>query len=114
MVTLPELFLVNQIIQALCPITKIWMEAKIIGFEGSWAVRILFTKWLKKHKWATVQVNQEDQMKDWPIRKTIRIEEAWGKRQRRRARPIVDYNPELKTHLEVIFLLNQLTTHKLI
>ena len=70
------------------------MEAKTNGFEGCWAVRILFTKW-SKMKRATVQVNQEDQMKDWPIRKTIRKEEAWGKRQRLRARqqPIVDYNP---------------------
>ena len=47
---LRQTFLLNEDIQALDPQTFIWENAKIIGFESDWCVRIRWVDWSGKTK----------------------------------------------------------------
>ncbi len=66
-----EVFRVRDKVHVLCPITKIWEEARVTSFESSWKVRIEFDNWAGKHKKTLVQVHPNQHQEDWEIRRPI-------------------------------------------
>ena len=67
---LSNFFKVNENIQVLDPLTKIWEGATIKGFKSSWEVAVRYQRWFKN---GTIKIPDElaECRKKWPIRKCI-------------------------------------------
>ena len=64
-----EIFIVRENIQALCPFTKIWVCAKVIGFISSLSVKIKFSNWQGKFSEHVFDILEKTEQAKWCIRK---------------------------------------------
>ena len=86
--TLSNLFQRNEIVHVVDETTAIWEEAKVVGVESDWSVRIVWVNWNGKGVVFTLPENMRTQsMEMWTIRKQVTFTPATNPngRQIRRA-----------------------------
>ena len=86
--TVRDLFRENEIVHVVDETTAIWEEAKIVGFESDWAVRIAWVNWKGNAFIYTLPENlRAESSESWTIRKKVSFTPATNPngRQIRRA-----------------------------
>ena len=76
---LQDFYREKELVQVLDPVTKIWEEARILGFESSISVRVKYLNWSKKQvkKFGSdiITVSLRTPPSCWPIQKYLKAKE---------------------------------------
>ena len=82
--TVRDLFRENEIVHVVDDTTAIWEEAKIVGFESDWSVRIAWVNWKGNVIVFTLPENLRPQsLEMWTIRKLVTVLPATNANGRR-------------------------------
>ena len=80
-----SVFDMKEQVQVLDPATKIWEDARIIGFEGSFGIRVKYLNWpdklVKRFGSDRIEVSPNTPQNCWPVRKCIVLQDVRGRRK---------------------------------